>query len=698
MTRARSLLWASVVASSAAAAQTAAPPAAPPAAPIAPPGTAPAAVSPTPPSTTVVITGNPLGRNSLVQPASVLSGDALTLRRAGTLAETLDGTPGMSQTWFGPNANRPVIRGLDGDRVRLLDNGGASIDASSLSFDHAVPIDPLAVDRIEVLRGPAALLYGGSAVGGVVNTIDNRIPRAPVEGLSGRAEARFGGAASERSGSAVIEGGAGSLAWHVDGFVRRTDDLKVPEYTPVADGEPLEPTDRVRNSESEAQGGAIGAGWVDPRGHAGFSLDTYRNDYGVTVEPDVLIRMKRDRVAFSAERRQLGGLIDSVSAQLSYTDYQHEEVEGSGEVGTTFDSTGTDLRLELRHAPIGGLTGVIGLQAENSDFSALGEEAFVPDTDTESAALFVLEEFQLGPLRLTGGLRGEKVRVNSKGDAPDAEEPKFGAPVSRRFSPASASFGVLWPLQGSGWSFSGSLAHTERAPAYYELYANGVHIATAAFERGDPTLGVERSNSGELGASYQIGPHSFKASVFRTDFSSFISLDATGAQITVPGEGGEPDAEVPEYAFRSVRARLTGAELEGRTRLVDSTWSLDLSAGADFVRGDNRDSNEPLPRIAPTQLRAGLEAAFGAWRTGADLRYAAEQDRVPATDTATDSYTRLNLWATWEMGGPALQALWFLRVDNVTDELAFNAGTIGTLRSLAPLPGRGVTAGVRVKF
>jgi iron complex outermembrane receptor protein len=678
MMPARGLLCATAVASSAAAAQTAAPP--------------------NPPVATVVITGNPLGRDTLVQPSSVLSGDGLVLRRAGTLAETLDGLPGVSQTWFGPNANRPVIRGLDGDRVRVLDNGGAAIDASSLSFDHAVPIDPLAVERIEVLRGPAALLYGGSAVGGVVNTIDNRIPRVLAEGLSGRAEVRFGGAASERAGSAVLEGGVGSLAWHVDGFVRRTDDLKVPRYTPVADGEALEPTTRVRNSESEAQGGAVGAGWVDDRGHAGISLDTYRNDYGVTVEPDVLIRMKRDRVSLSAERRQLGGFIDGVSVKLSRTEYEHEEVEGSGEVGTTFESTGTDLRIELRHAPIGGLTGVIGLQAEDSDFSALGEEAFVPPTDTQSAALFVLEEKQIGPLRLTAGLRGETVRVRSKGDAADAEEPKFGAPASQRYSPTSASLGVLWPLQGSGWALSGSLAHTERAPVYYELYANGVHVATAAFERGDPTLGVERSNSGELGASFQSGAHTFKASVFRTDFSRYISLDATGALITVPGEGGEPDAEVPEYAFRGVRARLTGAELDGRTRLVDSGWTLDLSASADFVRGDNRDANEPLPRIAPTQLRSGLEAAYGAWRTGADLRYAAEQDRVPATDTATPSHTRLNLWATWAMGGPALQALWFVRVDNVTNELAYNAASIGTLRALAPLPGRALTAGVRVKF
>jgi len=650
------------------------------------------------PTATVVVTGNPLGRDTLVQPSSVLSGDGLVVRRASTLGETLDGLPGVSSTWFGPNSNRPVIRGLDGDRVRLLDNGGASIDASSLSFDHAVPIDPLVVERIEVLRGPAALLYGGSATGGVVNTIDNRIPRAPQQGLGGRAEVRFGGAASERSGAAVIEGGSGGLVWHADVFGRRTDDLTVPRYTPVADGETLEPTTRVRNSASEAQGAAVGAGWADDRGHAGLSVDTYSNDYGVTVEPDVLIRMKRDRVAISAERRQLGGFFDSVTLQASHTNYEHEEVEGSGEVGTTFDSTGTDLRIEARHAPIAGLTGVIGLQAERSDFSALGAEAFVPVTKTRSTALFVLEEMKLGGVTLSAGLRGEKVNVDSEGDTPNAEEPKFGAAREKRFSPTSASLGLLMPLAGSGWSFSASWGHTERAPAYYELFANGVHVATAAYERGDSNLGIERSQNGELGASWQQGAHSFKASVFRTHFSSFISLDATGASITLPGEGGEADTSVPEYAFRAVRARLQGAELEARTRLAGMPWQIDLTGGADFVRGDNRDSGEPLPRLAPMRLRAGLEAGQASWRAGLDVRHAAEQDRVPSTDTTTPGNTRLNLWWTWAMGNETVQALWFVRLDNVTNELAYSASSIATLRALAPLPGRALTGGVRVRF
>ena len=657
--------------------------------------------TPAAPSATVVVTGNPLGRDTLVQASSVLSGDALVLRRASTLGETLDGLPGVASTWFGPNANRPVIRGLDGDRIRVLDNGGASVDASSLSFDHAVALDPLVVERLEVLRGPAALLYGGNATGGVVNTIDNRIPRAPQAGLGGRVELRGGGAAGERAAAALLEGGAGGLAWHADVFGRRTNDLRVPTYTPVADGMPLEPTTRVRNSESRAEGGALGGGWADADGHAGLAVDTYRNDYGVTVEPDVLIRMQRDRVAIGGERRRLGGFIDSVRVQASHTEYKHEEVEGSGEVGTTFSSRGNDLRIEARHAPLaglGGLTGVFGLQAESSDFSALGAEAFVPGTRSRTAALFVLEELQVGPARLSAGLRAESARIESDGDEPGAAEVRFGAPSSRRYTPASVSVGALWPLTGTGWSFSASAGHTERAPAYYELFANGVHIATAAYERGDPTLGVERSANGELGASWKQGDHSLKASLYTTRFSSFISLDATGTLISIPGEAGEPPTEVPEYAFRAVRARLQGMELEGRARLPFSPWAVDLTGGLDLVRGDNLDSDEPLPRLAPLRLRAGLEVGQGEWRAGAELRHAAEQDRVPSTDTATPANTRLNLWWSWNASLAGAQALWFLRLDNVTDELAYNASSIGTLRALAPLPGRGLTGGVRVRF
>lgn len=642
-------------------------------------------------TTTIVVTGNPLGRDATTTPVSVLAGDKLTVGRAGTLGETLDGLPGVSSTWFGPNASRPVIRGLDGDRVRLLGNGGAAVDASNLSFDHAVAIDPLAVERIEVLRGPAALLYGGNATGGVVNSIDNRIPRSAISGVGGRAEVRLGGAASEKSGAALVEGGAGAFAWHADAFRRSTDDLRVPTYTPVADGEALAPTDRVRNSAAEAQGGAVGGSWMLRDGFVGLSLDTLRNDYGVTAEPDVTIRMRRERLALAGEQRNLGGWFPQIGVQASHTRYEHEEVEGTGAVGTTFSSRGDELRVEAHHLPIGPLQGVLGLQSEALRFSALGEEAFVPGTQTRSNALFVVEELKTGAFTFSGGLRGERVRVVSDGDALDAAEPRFGAAQQREFAPTSASLGALWAA-GGGWQLSASLGHTERAPAYYELFANGLHIATAAFELGDPTLGLERSRNAELGAAWKQGADSVSLSLFETRFSRFISLEASGGTVDVDG------APVPEYRFRGVRARLRGLELDGRWRVAAAPLQLDLSGGLDLVRGDNLDSGEPLPRLAPLRLRAGIEAGAGPWRAGIGLRHAATQSRVPATDRATPGHTLADLWFSWQQPSAAGDALLYVKLDNIGNQLAYNAASIPTLRDLAPLPGRALSAGVRMNF
>lgn len=645
----------------------------------------------------VIVTGNPLGSDALAQPSSVLAGDRLTLRRASTLGETLDGLPGVASTWFGPNSSRPTIRGLDGDRVRMLDNAGAAIDASNLSFDHAVALDPLVIERVEVLRGPASLLYGGNATGGVVNTLDNRIPREPMQGLGGRAELRLGGAAQERSAAAVLEGGQGGqggLNWHTDAFTRRTDDLRVPRFTPVEGEDTLPATDRVRNSAAQAKGGAVGASWADAKGFAGASMDTYRNDYGVTAEPDVTIRMKRERLAVAAER-QLDGPIEQLSLRFGDTRYQHQEIEGTGEVGTTFKSTGQDLRIEARHAPLGGVRGVVGLQAERMTFSALGEEAFVPGTRTRSAALFALEEARLGNLVVTAGLRGERVVVASDGDDDPADEPRFGAAQERRFSPVSGSLSAVWPL-AAGWSTSLTVGHTERAPAYYELYADGVHVATGAYEKGDVSLGVERSHHADLGLQWKAGADLFNAHAYTLRFSRFISLDASGQQIEVDGEDG-PET-VPEYVFKPVRAHLWGLELQGRKRLLEGAWTLDADAGLDLTRGTDLDSGQPLPRLAPLRATFALEAATGPWRLGAGIRHAAAQDRVPATDIPTGAYTMFNLWLSREVTLPQAQVLWFLKLDNLTDELGYSAGAIRTVRGLSPLPGRSASAGLRVSF
>ena len=651
----------------------------------------------TPPATLtdVVVTGNPLRSAASPAPVSVLAGDELVLRRASSLAETLNGLPGVSSSWFGPNANRPIVRGLDGERVRVLSNAGASLDASTLSFDHAVPIDPLFVDRIEVLRGPGALLYGGSAVGGVVNALDNRIPKAPVEDVNGAVEVRLGGAESERGGAALLEAGNGRFAIHVDAFGRRTSDLRVPRHTPVEDGAPLHEATRVRNSAARTGGGSLGAAWTFGTGHLGVSADTYDSRYGVVAEPDVLIRMKRDHFGLSGEARELGGPIRTARVQLNHTRYKHEEIEGSGEIGTTFNTKGTEARVELEHAPLGPVRGLVGAQVEDFDFSALGAEAFVPSTRTRRQAVFVTEalDWRLGTL--SAGIRFEHAEVASDGDA-DPAEPKFGAAAQRAFWLRSASIGNVWNFTPQ-WSLATTFSASERAPTAFELYANGVHAATGAFEIGDPLLATERGNNVDVALEWKSGADRLRLGAYSARFSRFIALEATGADVSVTGEDGSIGT-FPAYAFRSVRARLHGVEIEGKHRLVTRPWTLDLSGRLDLTRARNADTGEPLPRIPPMRFTLGLDAGSGPWSGRVEFEHAAPQDRVPATDTRTSGYNLLNLALTRQFSWGTQRALWFVKLNNATDKLAYNASTIETVRGLAPLPGRSIKTGMRVDF
>jgi iron complex outermembrane receptor protein len=668
---------------------------------------APAAATTAPPSRTldtVVITGNPLGSAQIAAPVSVLSGDGLVLRRGSTLGETLDSLPGVSSTYFGPNANRPVIRGLDGDRVRILSNAGASIDASALSFDHAVPLDPLIVDRIEVLRGPGALFYGGSAVGGVVNTLDNRIPRAPLAGFSGAAEVRLGGASHERGGAALMETGTDKFALHADVFGRDTSDQRTPSYTPREDGAALARSGRVRNSAAETSGGAVGGslffggGAERMQGRVGLSVDTYDSDYGVTAEPDVTIKMRRDHVGFASEVKGLDGPLRALRLNANYTDYQHQEIEGSGEVGTVFSSEGYDLRLEAEHAPFGPLRGVVGAQHEEFNFSALGEEAFVPKTTTRKTGLFALEELTWLGGTLSAGGRFEYAEVDSKGDAgPGA--PRFGTAVERNFSLHSFSLANVMPLTPN-WSLTGTLSATERAPTYYELYANGVHAATGSYEQGNTRLKKERGNNIDLALQWKTETDLLRLGAFYSRFSRFISLDASGQQVDESGAlvpDGTPDS-VPLYRFSAVKARLYGIEVEGRKRLLDLPWVLDGTTKFDATRATNRSTGEPLPRIAPWRLNVGVDASHGPWAARFEVDHSGRQSRVPDTDTATDSYTIINLSLSQRFSLDEFDAIWFVKLTNLGDERAFSATTVETIRGLSPLPGRALQVGMRVSF
>ena len=637
----------------------------------------------------VVTTGNPLRAADGAQPSAVLTGDALTVTRGATLGDTLSNLPGVASTYFGPNSNRPTIRGLDGDRVRMLSNAGASVDASSLSFDHAVPVDPLVVDRIEVLRGAATLLYGGNAIGGVVNTIDNRIPRQAQPGLGGAAEVRLGGPQNERSGAVVLDGGSGAsdagLAWHADLAGRKAGDQSAPRFS-SEDGS----STRVRNSAAQSHGAALGGSLLFSHGYAGLSFDDYRSQYGVTVEPDTTIHMQRQRLASAGEWHDAAAPIRRVRWQLSSTRYEHQEIAGTGEVGTTFKSRGSEMRVEAEHAPIGPIHGVVGMQLERSNFSALGEEALVPATHTRSSALFVLEQYDAGPWALSAGARTESVRVDSDGDAA-AAAPKFGAALSRHFSPTSLSLSGSYKLDAA-WSLNANLTRSERAPMFYELLANGVHVASGAYERGDASLGFEQASALDLGLKWQDADGSLlRLNVYQTRFSRYIALDATGQTLD----------ELPVYTFTAVPARLTGFELEGRWALPAAALpggKLALTAQLDSVHGVNRQTGEPLPRLAPLRASFGVDAKQGPWSARLDWRLSARQTRVPSTDLPTAGYgtVRANLSRLFKLGDA--DALWYLRLDNLGNKLAYSATSVATLRDLTPLPGRSVSTGVQLRF
>ena len=658
----------------------------------------------------VTVTGNPLGATDLIAPAVQYSGTGLLLRSQSTLGETLNNTPGVSSTYFGPNASRPIIRGLDGDRIRILSNSGASVDVSNLSYDHAVTADPISIERIEVLRGPGALLYGGNAIGGVVNLIDNRIPREPLQGLNGKVDFGFASANREKNGGLLLEGGNGAFGLHADAFSRSTDDVRVPVSLACTQGGVTRFANRICNSASEVRGGALGGSMFFDKGYLGASIGSYSNNYGAVAEDEVTIKMKSDRYALEGELRDLAGFFKSANIKLSHTDYRHTEFE-AGEPGTVFKNKGIDFRLEARHAKVGPLEGVIGLQADNSRFSADGAEAFAPYSRTRQTAFFAYEELGTSWGRLSFGARSERVKVESQGNP---EVARFVA-GGRNFKPSSLALGALWKLTPA-WQLTTNLARSQRAPKDYELFADGPHVATAAYEVGNANLGKESSINIDSGIQWKSGANSAKLNVFATRFSNYISLAATGLTRDSEGNGagvgavdcgngtsaesGCTSSLLPEFAYRQVRARFRGLEAGGTVRLLDAAQTVDLELRGDLVRATNADTGQPLPRIAPARVGATLVTAQGPWGARLGFDHIARQNRVSAGDRATDGYTLVSAALTYRMKAAASSVLWYARLDNAGDKLAYSATSIltQTAPGKAPLPGRSFKVGLQATF
>ncbi len=638
----------------------------------------------------VTVTGNPLKANDLIAPATSLSGDNLLQRAKTTLGETLDGTPGVSSTYFGPNASRPVIRGLDGDRIRILANGGAALDASNLSYDHAVTLDPLSIERVEVLRGPGALLYGGTAVGGVVNIIDNRIAREPqfdaAGGVSGKVDLNLATGNAERGKGLLLETGTERYNLHVDAFNRRTGDVRAPADL-LCDKTGANVTQRrICNSASQVGGGAVGGSLFFDKGYLGASTSTYRSTYGTVAEPDVTIGMKSDRHALEGEIRQLGGWLQSVKFQAQHTDYAHTEYD-LGQAGTLFKNRGSELRLEARQQRRGALDGMVGLQLERNRFSADGEEVFAPYSQTRQAAAFTHQELTTAWGKLSAGARMESVRVNSLGN-PDLARFVVG---QRDFKPVSAALGALWRV-APAWQVTSNLAYTERAPKDYELYADGPHVATHAYEKGNAALQKEKSTSLDLGAAWQAGPRQFKLNAYVNQFSNYIGLNAR------PGQQVD---DLPLFEYEQVRARLVGAEASGKLRLKEGASTVDLLLRGDVVRASDQTNGQPLPRIAPWRAGASLEWGSGPWKASLGADHVAAQNRVPAPPAGTTSaYNLWNAAAFYRVKSGPVNWRLFARLDNITDQLAYSATSILTTTAYprAPLPGRSLKLGLQASF
>ena len=661
----------------------------------------------------VTITARSLENTGLLVPAQQLSGAALTQRLGSTLGETLDNLPGIANSSFGPNVGRPTIRGMDGDRIRILQNSGANMDVSGLSFDHAVPIDPLTTERIEILRGPATLLYGGSAIGGVVNVIDNRIARERAfdskGGVMGKAEVRAGGAANERSTGAMVETGTDKFAIHVDAFDRRTQNLKVPKNMSCESGVN---SVKVCNSASNTKGGAVGGTLLFDRGYLGLSTSEYKSTYGTVAEEYVTIGMVRRHHAIEGKLRDVGDWFQDVKFQGGYTQYTHTEYDANV-AGTVFNNSGLDSRIEARQRSVSlgnglQLEGMLGFQRENNNLGASGAEKFIPSSRTQSTALFTYQALKTSWGQWSAGARSERVSVQS------LESIESISAQTKTFNPSSFAIGVLRNLRlgekQDGWQLTSNISSSQRAPKDYELFAYGVHAATSAYEIGSPNIALEKATQLDAGGEWKNGVHKFGLTAFTSNFSNYISLQASGSNHV---DGADT---YPIYNFQGVRARFMGLESHAKLRMVGGQQALlsndaqhgavDLELRGDMVRADDLTNGRPMPRIAPMRLGADALWSKNAWGARFGFMHAGAQNRMPyitgVTTVPTAAYTMWNAGLNYRAHSGQTNWMFFAKLDNLTNKLAYSSTSSLTQTmssSLAPpLAGRSLKLGLQASF
>jgi iron complex outermembrane receptor protein len=643
----------------------------------------------------VVVTATPTDQRA----QDVLQG-VTTLDRAAVLdtlglglGDTLDRQPGIATTGFAAGASRPIIRGLGEDRVRVLSNGIGTIDVSTVSPDHAVTSEGLEAQAIEILRGPAAIAFGGNAIGGVVNVVDARIAeRAPEKAFGAEVYGAVRAGAEQEEIAAHATWAIGNLVLHAEGFARASDDYEIPgfAFTPEARADAIaEGADAALfargaapNSFAKAQMGALGVSFVDGWGFIGAAVKRLDSEYGFPEDEVIALKqegapfidMTSTRTDLRAGFNQPFWVFEKARFNAAFVDYEHSENE-EGEVGTVFTNEGFEARLELTHAPIGRLRGVVGVTGLRNDVSAAGEEAFITPTEVEEIGAFIVEEWEISPeWSLEAGLRFDRKTLDNI------------TVGERDFDVTSASLGGAY-RPSSDWFFALTASRTERAPTELELFANGPHKATQAFEVGDPNLDKEIATSIEAKARFENAGLRVEANVFHIDFADYIALLDTGAV--------DPVEDLPIFAFRQQDATFTGGELTAGVQLLNGGgWTLGADASLDLVRAEF-DRGGDVPRIPPLSYTLGLDGATGPFKTRVEYVKADDQDDVATFETPTPGYELINARLSIS---PQNDERFVITIDgrNLTDEEVREHTSF--VKALAPRPGRTIRLAISSKF
>ncbi|GAW86965.1 iron complex outermembrane recepter protein [Bathymodiolus platifrons methanotrophic gill symbiont] len=619
-----------------------------------------------------------------VHPVNILAGDELSMKQATTIGETLKGELGIHSMSFGTSVGQPVIRGQTGVRVLVLQNGLSSLDASGVSPDHANSTEALLAERIEVLRGPASLLYGSGAIGGIVNVIDNRIPMYVPEAAELAFEQRYNSVSNQWSSVLKHDGGLDHFAWHLDGFFRTSEDYHVPTES--------NGLGYVENTDAQSWSGTLGGSWIDDWGMLGFSYNHLDNNYGVPpVDELVRIDLKQNRYDLRAEFYEPFSWIEALKLRFAYNDYQHAELEDGVTVGTQFDIQGIEGRVELVHKAIGFIDhGAVGFQAQNKDSVAIGEEAFVPPSEKQNYAVFMIEDIHAGNIAYELGLRVEHQQIDAEGFS------------STQHTPVSASLSALWNTNDN-ILFSLAFTHAQRAPDVAELFADGVHFAAQSYELGDEDLQLETSYNLELSFKTDFDWMSTELNVFHNWSNDYILQENTGDWFNLDSESFVSDCATNEECLPVYQAIQSNARFYGfEAQLALPLWEgednqFDLTLFSDFVRGELSGGGN-VPRMPP--LRYGFQFdyfGYDAFSAGLRLTRAEPQNHVGENETPTAGYILLDANVSYQVQlADKYNLLLFVKGNNLLNETIRNSTSF--LKDYAPEPGRGAEIGIRVSF